>query len=307
MFRDPNGPHGVKPGDTLEGTVRLLQRLLIQFDFVPPAGNCNNYPVTVVPEGINIDAYLESALQAYQQGGGKVVLAGRVPLRSASSLLRSSLGVLKMVDGSPGVPFLRYDPDIVADAELSDVAQYDGPLRLRPAASAMCPAMLVEAYFPRTWDRSCGHAQSPPDRTTDYVPVTSTDAGATIGFDLFGAFATHGQEHLVHLARTVFDRIYPRRLVLGSLPSQVEVSLVGRGEERVLHALSYAPQRRTPTLDLVEKATPLVDARVSVRIDREPKSLTLEPGGRAVTAEYRDGYVSICWSSTESHDLICIR
>ena len=80
----------------------------------------------------------------------------------------------------------------------------------------------------------------------------------------------------------------------------------GRLSATIVHVLSYAPQRRTPTLDLVEEATPLVGATLSVRLATPPKSVTQQPGGARVEFKYNDGYLTAEWSSTTGHDVLVI-
>jgi len=308
ILRDPAAGYHIQPGGTLEGSVRLLQQLLVQFDFVAPTADLSKYALTIVPEGIDLSGAAGAHVLKYLHAGGKVLLAGAKPLQSAPADLRLAAGVSGVVETGARTPFFRYNPKLVPDAEVSDVVSYDGTLRLVPAPNAFAPATIVEPYFQRSWDKFCGHNQSPPAAPTPYVPATATPRAAALGFDVFAAYGTHGQTHVRRLLQTLLDQLLPNPLTRGQLPSHVEVTVSRQTTpvRTIVHVLSYAPQRRTPTLDLVEEATPLVGATLSVRLATPPKSVTQQPGGARVEFKYNDGYLTAEWSSTTGHDVLVI-
>ncbi|MDB5327595.1 MAG: hypothetical protein JWM57_3164 [Phycisphaerales bacterium] len=306
VLRSPDGGYHTKPGDALEGAVRLLQQLMVQFDFVSPMSDLTRFAVVIVPEGIDLSGATGEHLVSYVKGGGKLILAGRLPLTTASPELLRLAGVARVEESGARTPFFRYDRKLIPDAERSDVVLYDGTLRLAPTAAAASPAVIVEPYFQRSWDHFSGHGQTPPATVTDRVPATFTDQAAAIGFDLFGAYATHGQTHLRRLCRTLLNALLPRPLVRAELPSHVELTINQQPKRLVVHILSYAPQRRTPDLDLVEEATPLVNARVAIRMAEKPARVLLQPAGEPLAFDYRDGYVSFVFDSLAGHVLVTI-
>lgn len=306
VLRDPAGEYHLKPGSALEGAVRALQQTLSQFDFLPPDADPARYALTIVPEGIDLSGSVGQRLLAYLGCGGKVLLAGRKPLLSAPEELRRAAGVADAEESGARTPFFRYDPALVPGAERSDVVCYDGTLRLTPADGARAPAVVVEPYFQRSWDRFSGHNQTPPAAPTRFVPATYTARAAAAGFDLFGAYAAHGQAHVRRLLQTLLQALLPEPLVRGRLPSHVELTLTRQEDRTLVHVLSYAPQRRTPDLDLVEEATPLVDARIAVRLDGEPRSVRVQPSGRALEFRKNGRYVEFALTSAEGHDIVSI-
>ncbi len=306
VLRDADGPYHTRPGDALEGAVRLLQQLLVQFDFVPYDAELKRYAVTIVPEGVDLSGNVGQHLLAYLQAGGKVLIAGRKPLTTAPAALLRAAGVADVSETGEQTPYFRYDRALVPDAERSDVVSYDGTLRITPAAGAKAPAIVVEPYFQRTWEHFSGHHQTPPSRETKFAPATYTAQAAATGFDLFGAFATHGQVHLRRLCRTLLAALHPEPLVRGRLPSHVELSIARQANRTLVHLLSYAPQRRTPNLDIVEEATPLVDARFQLRVASKPTKVTLQPGNRPADFAYAEGRVEVSLSSSDGHVIVCI-
>jgi hypothetical protein len=305
VLRSPDGVYNIKPGDTYEGVVRLLQPLLVQFDVLTPQADWSGHRLVIVPESITLDAALSARLMNHIAQGGRVLLAGVSPLTSASAELRQAAGVAAHAPATYATPFFRYDRSVVGDVGESDLVCYDGSLELTPAQGARVPARLVAPYFQRSWDRFCGHSQSPPDRRLDAAPAALTARAGATGFDLFAAYARHGQAHIRRLARALIDGLMPDPLVKGAMPSHAEVSLTRLGSRTIVHVLSYAPQRRTPDLDIVEEPTPIVGGMLSVRADRV-SGVSVQPEGRAVPFNHAAGYVSFEVNSTRGHDLFVI-
>lgn len=312
VLRDPAGSYHLTPGGTLEGMVRLLQQTFTQFDFLPPPPSpftdLSRYALVIVPEGIDLSGSIGQAMLAYLRTGGKVLLAGKTPLKTAPTELLTAAGVASLSEEGAATPFFRYDRDLIPDAEGSDVVCYDGTLRLTPASNAKVPARIIEPYFQRAWNHFTGHYQSPPATPTNAAPTTLGTSAATFGFDLFAAYGTHGQLHLRRLFRRTLDHLLPSPLIRADLPANVEVTLTRQAQPKrtVIHLLSYTPQRRTPSLDLVEEPTPLLNRRVSVRLPKPPKSMVAQPGNTPIPFDYTQGYAQFAVTSDAGHVLIAI-
>jgi hypothetical protein len=306
VLRDSIGTDHVTPGDTLEGVVRLLQQLFIQFDFLPPDANLSNYRVVIVPNTVKAAGAVGERLLAFARSGGKVILAGAEAIASASDELKKLTGVAEMSAGTPGIKtlYFRYNRELLSDAERSDVVCYDGTQCLTPTHGAVLPATVVEPYFERSWEKFCGHFQTPPATPTRYGCATVATSGAAIAFDIFKAFAEHGQTHMRRLFAFVMHRLLPDPIIQSDMPSHVELTVAKQPNRTIVHVLSYAPQRRTPKLDIVEEATPLVNRAISLRLPDAPKGVHRQPVGEALEFKYADGYATVSLSSDAGHDLI---
>ena len=211
-----------------------------------------------------------------------------------------------MSTGTAGIKtlYFRYDRQLLPDAERSDVVCYDGTRSLSPAHGTVLPATIVEPYFERSWERFCGHFQTPPATATPHGCATVSTSGAAIAFDIFKAFAEHGQTHMRALFAFVMNRLLPEPLIKSDMPSHVELTVTSQRNRAIVHVLSYAPQRRTPKLDIVEEATPVVNRRISLRLQHAPKSAHRQPGGETMEFKYSDGYATVSLTSDAGHDLI---
>jgi hypothetical protein len=306
VLRDPVGSYHVAPGDTLEGVVQLLQQLAVQFDLVAPDADLSKYRLIFVLNNVSVAGDTGERLLAFIQSGGKLILAGADAIASAPKALQTATGVSEIEPGTAGIKlvYFRYDRAKIPDAEQSDVVCYDGTPGLIPATGAVMPAVIVEPYFQRSWDRFCGHGQTPPATPLQTGPATIASGGAAIAFDVFKAYAEHGQEHVRGLVRFIISQLLPDPLIKTDLPSHAEVTVTKQPGRTMVHMLSYAPQRRTPTLDIVESATPLVNRRLSLKLPVAPKQVTRQPAGEVMKMEYADGYASVVLNSSDGHDVL---
>jgi hypothetical protein len=306
VLRDPTTSDQVLPGTTFEGVIRLLQQLAVQFDLVHHRSDFSKYKLVIVPNLVSGADSVGDRLIEFMNAGGKVILAGMHAITSAPQSLRLAAGIEQVTETSPGmkVVYFRYDRTTLLTAERSDVVCYDGTASLLPARGAIMPAFIVESYFERSWDRFSGHGQTPPAKLLKGGPVTVTTQAAAFGFDVFKAFAEHGQEHLKRLFAFVIRTLLPDPIIRCEMPSHAELSVTQQHGRSIVHILSYAPQRRTPLLEIVEEATPLVNRKISLKLSSPPKSVTRQPSGEPMNFEYAGGYASVLLTSDAGHDLL---
>jgi hypothetical protein len=306
VLRDVNGNYHTAPGDALEGVVRLLQQTFQQFDFTHAnADDLHRFAVLIVPDGHAIDAQLSAKLIQLAARGTKVIVAGIDNAKSINANLQAIVGASAVASHDKQVVFLRYDRAVVTGVVDTDHVLYDPTCKLSPATGASSFGQIVEPYFDRTWQHFTGHNQTPPDSATNTFAATASARGALFGFDLFKQYATHGNQHIKRLFAAVMNAVLSKPLTRGEgLASHVELTLTRLGAKTVAHVLSFAPQRRTPGLDLVEEPTPLIDAPIRVRFDAKPARVTLQPGGVPMTYDYADGYATVQLTTARGHEML---
>ncbi|MFT3784873.1 MAG: alpha-L-fucosidase [Tepidisphaeraceae bacterium] len=304
ILRDVTGGYHITPGDPLEGVVRLLQQTFQQFDFIHTGSDVSKCSVIVLPDGHPFDESIDALLLRWAKQGKKIIVVGQENVTKLSPALCAIVGVADMQPKAFDTVFLRYDASVVTGLFDVDHVLYEPTLKLTPSSGASGLAQIVEPYFDRRWDHFCGHNQTPGAWATESFATTVGNAGAAFGFDLFGQYATHGNLHLKRLLAAVMDRLLPKPLTKSDAPSHVELTVTKHDARHVVHVLSYAPQRRTPKLDLVEEPTPLVEVSVSLRLDRKPAKVTQQPAGLDLPFSYADGYATVKLTSNNGHDLL---
>ena len=301
----------VRPGDAPEGVVRALQQLAHQFDFLHSGSRLDGYEVIIVPDGYEMDATLAKNLEQYVAGGGAVMLCGASGFDAQGQPWLKQQGTQNQGESPYSITYLRMDSSDLGDLPQTDHVMYERGLRLVPAKGedVMLIGQVVEPYFERAWNHFSSHAQTPSDKASKYPIAVQHGRVITCAYPLFKAYATHGTLSSRQVIAACLNRLLPEQLALWQGPKHVEITVTRQNANRkdqrtVVHVLSFVPARRTPTLDIVEDATPLVHAKLSLMLERAPKRVTRQPTGEPLACEYLNGRAIVSLSSQRGHDMI---
>ncbi|MEU4114172.1 beta-galactosidase trimerization domain-containing protein [Kitasatospora sp. NPDC028055] len=296
---------GDRPGASNIGAVRALQQLRVQFDVVPPTADLAGYRAVVVPESTPVDDDLSERLAAYRRAGGAVVLVGPALLRGGTEPALPGLPVEDLAPAPAGEVFLACEgvPGVPEDFP---VISHGSRLTARAMPGAEVLARVVAPYFPRSWDRFCGHSYTPPADPTEEVALAVGGGVAAVAVPLLEAFHDHGLEPYRRLLGAALDRLLPDPLVRAGGPVHLETTVVRTDTATVVHLTSFVPSRETPELDLVHDPFPLVDVPVSLRLAAAPRSVRLQPAGQELAWEHDGGYVHVRVTTADGHAMVVV-
>ena len=293
VVRPLSGTYHAVGGDALEGTVRALQQLRHQFDYLAPEADFSKYRLVIVPECATVDKALAARLLAFAKKGGKVILSGKAALGAdGGPALGDAQGIRVSGDSPYQTTYLRFDGPLADGIPATDHVMYERGFRMKAAPGAKGYVHVVEPYFDRAWNHFSSHFQTPPDKKSPYVALVLNGNIATIAFPVFQAYATHGNLPYRHLIGKTVEMLMPDPLVKAGGPSFLEVTLNRQGTRSIAHCVAYCPQRRAQ-MDIVEDATDVRDLPLSVKLPKAPKSATLQPSGQGLIHEYRDGRANV--------------
>ncbi|MER5639167.1 alpha-amylase family protein [Kitasatospora sp. NPDC002227] len=296
---------GDNPGPANMGAVRALQQLRAQFDVVLPTADLSRYRAVVVPETTPVDAALAARLDKYRQAGGAVLLVGPALLRTDGAPALPGLPVDGLAPAPAGEAFLACE-GVPGAPDGFPVISHGERLTARPRPGAEVLARVVAPYFPRSWDRFCGHSYTPPADPTEEVAVAVGDGVAAVAVPLLEAFHEHGLETYRHLLGATLDRLLPEPLLRAGGPTHLETSVVRTPTATVVHLVSFLPARETPQLDLVHDPFPLLAVPVAVRLEAAPRSVHLQPAGQELAWRYDDGYVHVEVTTADGHAMVVL-
>ncbi len=77
-----------------------------------------------------------------------------------------------------------------------------------------------------------------------------------------------------------------------------------QGGRTIVHLLQYAPERRTPHLDIVEDIVPLFDVPLSLKMPKSPRRVYVAPEREPVEFEYLVGRVNLRVPAVRGHAMI---
>ncbi len=233
-----------------DGITKALSQLRYQFAFIDPDADWSSYAVVIVPESLIVTPELDQRLAAYMAAGGKVIRDG-VPGRNRPSpqsicvsMPRSAahwptrcMSFTSEATGSFPRPETRCSP--VSSSHTSSGA---GRILL-PCADAERPGNLAVR-------RRCSARQR-----SALCPA------------VFRAYSLHGNLPCRQLVAAALERLLPAPAVRVKGPSYVEVTVGTRGKETILHFLSYIPQKRAATQEMVEDAAAARNLAIDVKVN----------------------------------------
>ena len=244
-----------------EGAYRALAPLGIQFSLLPPEEDFSAYAIVYVPDSVVVDANLEKRLAEFESRGGKVIR--EMPPGEASPFSKS---------------YCRFESGRGSGLPATDHVFYEPGMRLVPEENDTVLARVVEPYFERTWRHFSSHAQTPPRlEVSAYAAGLIRGHRALFAWPILRAYALHGNLLCRELIATALQELLPEPVLRISGPNYVEAVVNRRSEDLVIHLLSFIPQKRTPTQEMVEDAIPACEVKLSVRTDRPIRSVRLQP------------------------------
>ncbi|MCC7407869.1 MAG: beta-galactosidase trimerization domain-containing protein [Phycisphaeraceae bacterium] len=290
------------------GAVRMLTQLRQQFDVLDPREqDFSRYSLLILPDFVTVDAKLAKRITAYLKRGGVLLATGLSGLSpDGTQKLLPQLGITPKGLSPFTTTYLRFDPSVnaVTSGPASDHVMYERGARVLPSHSAKVLARVVEPYFERTWEHFCSHAQTPPAKCTRYAAAVLQGRVGYVSYPIFSAFANHGNFPYRQLVQALIDRLLPDPILRVDGPTGLETSVMRQGRRTVVHLLYYSPERRTPSLDMVEDIIPLTDLHLSLSLPKSPRRVQLVPQRRDLPFTYRSGRVEVTLPRLDGHQMI---
>lgn len=245
------------------------------------AGRLADYPLLVLPEVQYLEPAFRDSLVGYVRGGGHLLLVGE----SSARLFERELGAV--VQGGT-----RYTPTTLVHGEQR--------LPIHTPTLAVTLANGTKGFG----RLDPADAKAPGQPAASIAPLGKGSIAAIY----FGAGQAYMKGRPVLLRRFLADlvrELFPRPLVEVTGSADVDVGLMRNHGTLQVHLVNTAgPHQTQPILDSVPPVGPLT---VTLRSDARPKAITLEPGGRAIPFDYRDGQVRLTVPRLEIHDILVVQ
>jgi hypothetical protein len=227
------------------------------------------YPLIVAPDWPNLGSKVRDILFEYLKNGGKLLIAGA----ENAALFQEALGVKLRGPASDQSAYLPGDEVFASVRGLWQEVELNGA---QP---------LVERYptYDSTRDGKCA------------ATLNKYGAGAIAA--LYGpigtAFAlTHAAAARQVVARLV-ERLFTPMLSLEGPPT-IEVALRKKGGKLLVHLLNSTAMQVAGEYAVVDFVPAVGPLRIKLRLPAKPRRATLEPEGRALAGEWKNGV----WSAT---------
>jgi hypothetical protein len=291
----------------LKGAARLLCELKVQFNVLTDIMPWEGYRLLVLPDHRTLDEAAARKVRRHLDAGGAILSTGWSGLDPAhGDFVFREWGVKFRGDDTHNPAYYRVEPPL--DRGVPDMAHdfYAAGTAIEALEGTQVLARVVAPYYNRHWDGAHGFVYLPPDKPTDQAAVTLRGTIAHVSHAVFRAYFESAPVPLKQTLANLLDILLPDPLVLApGLPSFARATVMSQEKRRMVHLLSYVPERRGPNMDMIEEPIELRDVILALRVDgREPKRIYLAPQEEALPLEMVNGYVRTTVPTVPGHALV---
>ena len=268
----------------LSGTLQALLETQQSVEVVGEhtlTGRMADYPLIAVPEWEYLDPKFRDELVAYARGGGSLLLVGP----KTAALFPAELGVTLEGELSTKANRLSYNG---ATASLKGQTQ-----RVKAAPGVQSLGSLEASAATNSL-------------ATPAVTIAQVGKGriAATWFSLGQSYPGGRSEVLRHFTRDLAMRIFPEPMVTVAGSADVDVCVARKNGKLLVNLVNTSgPHQTEPILESIAPVGPL---EVVIRQPAKPRRVTLEPGSRPLTFEYRDGQVRVAVPKVGIHEVVAV-
>ncbi len=308
------------------GASRMLLERQIPFDVIDTEAEFSSYSVIILPDSGRLGEDLTAKLQAYLNGGGKLLLSGDSGLAlDEDRFVFDGIGEFDTSAETFDMEYLKLDGDWVKTDPyrlMSSPFVINGEnRRLVPAEGAARIGEIHNPYFSRTVEHFCSH-QHAPDAGDSGFPAGVISADGSIFYlavPIFTQYADRAQILYRDFLVEGLKRFLGKRLSIEtSLPSAGRVSLTEQAEENryVFHMLYAQPVKRgdnampkwnLKSIEVIEDIPTLHEIEVSLQLAKPVKAVVLVPDQLEIPFEEANGRVEFTVPFLECHQMVELR
>ena len=307
-----------------EGVLRMLSELHYVFDIITIHDDLSRYKLLILPDHVKIDAAFDDRLRNYLASGGRVLAT----YQSCSP----ALGVSFVSDNAYTPSYIVVDEDVnkklglgPADDEFIfakkagvetnsceidplEYVCYETGAYIETSLPVI--AQIGDPYFNRTAECFSSHRHFPFNKVSKWPAIVANEKIAYCAFPLFKDYIINGNRVYRDIISALIEKLLPQPLLKINAPTSVEVTVrkqnIDAGLQRtILHILSYIPERRTKTIDIVDTKIPLYNVEVKVRVDEG--QVFLARAGISIPAEITpDGYLSFVIPCIDGYEVVVV-
>lgn len=278
----------------LRGATRLLCELKAQFDIVTDAADWDKYDVLVLPDHTLLNDEWAARVQRHLDRGGAVLSSawsGLDPDRQGFVL--DGWGVEYRGEDPYDPAFFTPAPEVAEGLPEMPITLYQRGTDIAPRPGTEILGEIIAPYYNRHWDGYHGFVYMPPDQPTGRAFVTQRGRVGHFSHPIFTSYCLDAQVPVRQVVANLLRRLQPAPLVQApTLPSFARANVTAQPGRRMLWLMSYVPERRGDSMDMIEEPIELRDVPVALRADgREIQQVYLAPNREPLPFEMRDGYV----------------
>lgn len=303
----PKSIQNIRGDSQLKSTVRMLSELKQQFDVVTTFSDWSKYKVLVIPDDITFNEEVASRVKKHIDAGKAVISSGSsgLDMEKTRFVLEKEWGVRYAGENDFDPAYFTVGENFNAGLPDMPLSLYSSGITIEPLPGTKVEANLIKPYFSRHWDGEYAFYYTPPDKITDLPALTVNGNVAHFSHRIFSGYADKASVELRTVFSSVLDSYLPSPLFKSEdLPSFAHAFVTAQPGRRMVHLLSYVPEKRGHT-EMIEEPVKLSNVRISLRNDGvRPKKVYLAPEKKSLPFKLVYNYTEVTIPECNGYSLV---
>lgn len=290
------------PSDT--GASRILLEEKYLYDIIDKYCDFSKYKLIILPDCVICDDIIAEKLSEYVASGGKILASGNscsenLPGIRINGRKEYECSYMRPADGNG---FINGKTEYIMYADAYD---FESDENFTAAAE------YVRPYYNRTALHFSSHQHFPD--VPGYGETGAVISGNTgyICWNIFGDYAQKGELHCKELVQLMIEKLIgeEKTLSVKGLPDRGIVTLQKQEKEnRIINHLLFAHTSvRGRGIEIIEDIIPVFDIEISIRSDKEPKSVRLVPEMKDIDFSFDGAFIRYNVEKLSIHQMIEIQ
>jgi len=293
--------------NAVKGATRILCELKQQFDVTSDMSDWQGYKLLILPDFIELDAKASAKIRKHLDAGGMILSTAWSGLNTEKSEFVFNDWGIRFQGNDPFDPaYISVGKQIAEGIPDMPVTLYERGTAIEPLKGTQILAEIVAPYYSKHWDGEHGFLYLPPDKTTGRAAVTLNEKVAHISHPVFITYYKHAPVPMKQIVSNLLGKLLAEPVVKTTgMPSFARVTVTSQENRRMVHILSYVPERRGENIDMIEEPIELREVSIALRLDgRKPERVYLAPTEQELPFKTENGYIQITVPSVNGYTLI---
>jgi hypothetical protein len=292
----------------LRSAVRMLSELKQQFDVVTEFSDWSKYKVLVIPDDIRFTEEIARRVKAHIAAGKAVISSGSSGLDEEKKqfVLEKEWGVSYIGKNDFDPAYITVGKNFNHGLPDMPLSLYSSGIDIKPLPGTSVEANLIKPYYNRGWDGIYAFYYNPPDKVTDKPALTINGNVAIFSHRIFSGYYDQAPVELRTVFGNVLDKFLPGPLIkYENLPSFSRVFVTEQPGRKMVHLLTYVPELRGSSTEMIEEPIELRDVKISLRNDgKTPGKVYLAPEKKSLPFKLVNGYINVTVPISKGYSLI---
>ncbi len=245
-------------------------------------GNMSKYPMIIIPECSYLDPEFRSELKQYVEEGGKLLVVGS----ETAELFRDELGIATLEQQEALPQFIAAANKIGGiRSDFARVALSDG-------------AEVISTYY-----KASDFAQK-----GDIIASSSHRVGkgtiTAIYFNAGSAYAENKSHILRDFVGEHLASLFPHPDVTIKGSRLVHVAMNKKDDRTMINLINVSGDHNTKSVIGYDEIPYLKDLKVEIKTGSQPKKIILQPEGRELAVEYKNGISKVIVPELHVHSVL---